>query len=106
MRNERGQWKKGISGNPKGRPRQEDELVSTLNKSLTSHKRQKLVDTILTIAFNKSEESQTRLKAINKIFDIRLRTHEFNRKMEIEERLDEIERRLSEAEQDAKNQSY
>lgn len=97
MARSRTTWQKGQSGNPKGRPRAECELVSILIKQLNGKRRNvshktRLVNHLIQLATAGDTAD------IKRIFDIVQRSYEFDRRTEIFERLDAIEKRLEEME--------
>jgi hypothetical protein len=102
MRNNKGQFLPGQSGNAAGRPLKKLALIDVLLKSLDRKKggrqyKQLLCDKLVDLAVNAIDEAD-QLRAADKIFNILQRNHEFEIKTDIESRLDELEKRLNEAE--------
>lgn len=102
MRNNKGQFLPGQSGNVAGRPLKKLALIDVLLKSLDRKKggrqyKQLLCDKLVDLAVNAIDEAD-QLRAADKIFNILQRNHEFEIKTDIESRLDELEKRLNEAE--------
>ena len=86
-------WKKGQSGNPKGRPRKGESAIETLRAELSRcGQEKKLAKKIVKEALSKDADWRLTFK----IYDFMLELYKIDMSQELEQRLTELEKMFEE----------